>query len=238
VLSSSLPTVLILGIGNVLWADEGFGVRAVECLQREYEFVGNVQVMDGGTQGLYLVQHIREADIVVVFDAVDYGLPGGTLKLVEGEAVPNFLGAKKVSLHQTGFQEVLALAQMMGDYPQHLLLVGVQPVVLEDFGGSLHPQVKAQIPAAHKAALDFLSQHGVHGQRRSQPLIADVVAQGAISDMNLYERQRPTAEVACRDGDGRVLNSAAFQVRYQPVDVEGISVALDQHLDPYRKASD
>ena len=48
-------SILILGIGNVLWADEGFGVRAVEALHRHYEFPDNVRLMDGGTQGIYLV---------------------------------------------------------------------------------------------------------------------------------------------------------------------------------------
>ena len=69
------PRVLVLGIGNLLWADEGFGVRAVERMHLEYEFDDNVTLMDGGTQGLYLVQDVRAADILVVFDAVDYGLP-------------------------------------------------------------------------------------------------------------------------------------------------------------------
>jgi hydrogenase expression/formation protein len=109
------PAVLVLGIGNLLWADEGFGVRAVEHLHRHWAFADNVRLADGGTQGIYLVQDIREADILVVFDAVDYGLPPATMKLVEGEDVPSFMGAKKVSLHQTGFQEVLAMAEMMGE---------------------------------------------------------------------------------------------------------------------------
>ena len=130
------PSVLLLGIGNVLWADEGFGVRVAETLQQNYDLPANVTVMDGGTQGIYLVQHVQAADILIVFDAIDYGLPAATLKIIEGDAVPKFLGAKKMSLHQTGFQEVLAMAEMLGDYPEHLLLVGVQPVELEDYGGT------------------------------------------------------------------------------------------------------
>ncbi|TGD74326.1 HyaD/HybD family hydrogenase maturation endopeptidase [Mangrovimicrobium sediminis] len=229
------PKVLILGIGNLLWADEGFGVRAVETLQREYRFAGDVTLLDGGTQGIYLVQYIRDADILVVFDAVDYGLPGGTLKLIEGDEVPKFLGAKKVSLHQTGFQEVLALAEMMGDYPRELLLVGVQPVAIEDFGGSLRPEVKAQLPAALDAALDYLAQRGIRAQRREAPLPANVDAAGAIADMTLYENERPAEEQACRTGDARVLNSSDYQVEYRPADIDGVSVALDQHLDGYRE---
>ncbi len=163
-------TVLILGIGNLLWADEGFGVRAVEELHRDYAFADNVRVMDGGTQGIYLVQHIREAEILIVFDAIDYGLPAGTLKRVEGDDVPKFMGAKKMSLHQTGFQEVLAMAEMLGDYPKHLLLIGVQPVELEDYGGSLRPQVRAQIGPAIEMALEFLAKIGVEAVPRDEPL--------------------------------------------------------------------
>jgi len=116
--------VLILGIGNLLWADEGFGVRAVEEFHRQYETPDNVTLMDGGTQGIYLVQHVRDADVLIVFDAVDYGLEPGTIKRVEDEEVPQFMGCKKVSLHQTGFQEVLAMAEMMDDAPEKLLLIG------------------------------------------------------------------------------------------------------------------
>ena len=233
---SEAPSVLILGIGNLLWADEGFGVRALETLQREHRFPSHVRLLDGGTQGIYLVQHVREADVLVVFDAVDYGLPGGTLKRVEGEQVPSFLGAKKVSLHQTGFQEVLAMADMLGDYPEHLLLVGVQPVVLEDFGGSLHPEVRAQIEPAIQMALAYLSGFGIHGRRRESPLRPDTRLQGAISDIHVYEAERPSEAEACRAGDARVLQSDCFDLAYRPASLEGdaVSVGVDAHLDKYR----
>ena len=87
--------------------------------------------------------------------------PPARLKRVEGDAVPRFMGAKKMSLHQTGFQEVLAMAELLGDYPEHLLLIGVQPVALEDFGGSLRPEVKARIAPAIDLALEYLAEFGV-----------------------------------------------------------------------------
>lgn len=231
------PRVLILGIGNLLWADEGFGVRALEQLNSHYRFPDQVTLIDGGTQGIYLVQNIREADILVVFDAVDYGLPGGALKRVEGDEVPKFLGCKKVSLHQTGFQEVLAMAEMLGDYPSHLLLVGVQPVELEDYGGSLRAEVKAQIQPAIDIALDYLAEFGIQGERRDKPLQADTRAAGAIADMASYEAGRPGVGEAPRQGDGRVLLSPAFEVAYRPVDIDGLPVRVDQHLDSYRQVA-
>jgi hydrogenase maturation protease len=144
--------ILVLGIGNILWADEGFGVRCVEALNAGWQFPPQVTLMDGGTQGLYLLPYVQEADCLLVFDAVDYGDEPGKLREVIGDQVPRFMGAKKMSLHQTGFQEVLMAAELTNKLPKELVLIGVQPEELEDYGGSLRDIVKAQMqPARVKA---------------------------------------------------------------------------------------
>jgi hydrogenase maturation protease len=220
-------STLILGIGNILWADEGFGVRTVEMLHRHYAFPANVSVLDGGTQGIYLVQHVRAADLLVVFDAIDYGLPPGTLKLIEGDSVPKYLGAKKMSLHQTGFQEVLAMAEMLGGYPEHILLVGVQPVQLEDFGGSLSPEIKACIHPAIDAALAWLGKHGIQATLRLRPLQQDQSIAGEEVDMARYEEGRPSEVEACRIGDGRVLACGDYTVIPRPYPLEPAALSVD-----------
>lgn len=223
------PKVTILGIGNVLWADEGFGVRAVETLHQHYTFPEEVTLLDGGTQGLYLVQHVQAAELLLVFDAVDYGLPPGTLKRVEDDAVPRFLGAKKMSLHQTGFQEVLFTAQLLGDYPRHLLLVGVQPEELEDYGGSLRPRVKAQIDPAIDVALAWLDRHGIPYRPRSEPLSAAERLGPEPLNLHSYEIERPSEQAACRRGDARVLVNKA--VAFDPKPCAGAGRRLAVNVD-------
>ncbi|GGW23825.1 hydrogenase expression/formation protein [Gemmobacter lanyuensis] len=200
---SGKPTsVLILGIGNVLWADEGFGVRCIEALADRHAFAPEVTLLDGGTQGLYLLPFLEEADALIVFDAVDYGLPPGTLKIVENDEVPAFMGAKKMSLHQTGFQDVIATAQLMGYCPEQMLLIGCQPVELEDYGGGLRPEVAARIDPALQIALDRLAQWGFAPRdgRADDGLLADPSIR-----RDAYESGRPAAEDACRIGDPRFL---------------------------------
>jgi hydrogenase maturation protease len=160
------PGTLVLGIGNILWGDEGFGVRAVEAFHRHFEVPANVTVLDGGTQGLYLVQFVEAAEQLLVFDAIDYGLPPGTLKVVRDNEVPKFTGAKKMSLHQTGFQEVLSAADLLGRYPQRLALVGCQPLDLENWCGPLTEPVRAAIAPALEAACAILKEWGVELRRR------------------------------------------------------------------------
>jgi len=211
-----MKKALILGIGNILWADEGFGVRTVEELNQNYQFKDNVTLMDGGTQGIYLVQYVEETDILVVFDAIDYGLQPGEIKLIEGDNVPKYMGAKKMSLHQTGFQEVLMMADMLERYPDHLLLVGVQPYDLEDFGGSLSPITREQIQPCIDAAIDWLKQFDIHAEKRTEPLNPDELLAGNEVNMSVYEEERPSSEDASRIGDDRVLNSTEFSVEYKP----------------------
>lgn len=197
--------VLILGIGNVLWADEGFGVRCVEQLASRYAFDDNVRLLDGGTQGLYLLPFLEEADSLIVFDAVDYGLEPGTLKIVENDEVPQFMGAKKMSLHQTGFQDVIATAQLMGYCPEQLLLIGCQPEELEDYGGGLRDQIAARIDPAIEIALERLRGWGIVARKGSgdQSLLAD-----ASIMRDAYEEGRPDAASACRTGDDRFFPTA------------------------------
>lgn len=203
--SASLQRIVVLGIGNMLWADEGFGVRCVEALQQRYEFAPHVELVDGGTQGLALLQYVQEADALLILDAIDYGLAPGTLKVVQGDEVPCFLGAKKMSLHQTGFQEVLMVAQLTGHYPQRIVLIGCQPEELEDYGGSLRPRTLQALEEALPLALERLQQWGACPVPRSRPLEPAQATTAAHLRLNAYEAGRPSAEEACRIGDARFI---------------------------------
>jgi len=147
--------------------------------------------MDGGTQGMFLLANVRETRRLLLFDAIDFGLHAGELRVIRDADVPKYMGAKKVSMHQTGFQEVLATAELLGDYPERLALIGVQPVVLDDYGGSLRPQVKACIPAALQAAVAILREWGIKVTRRNSPLSPRDRINPVELDIIPYERGRP-----------------------------------------------
>ncbi|MBK1664272.1 hydrogenase expression/formation protein [Rhodospirillum rubrum] len=152
---------LVLGIGNLLWADEGFGVRCVEEMHATFDPAPGVRLLDGGTQGLYLVGAIARAARLIVFDAIDYGEAPGTLKVVFGEEVAGFMGCRKMSLHQTGFQDVLAAADLLGRRPAVMALIGVQAEALDDWGGPLRPVVRAQVGPAIAQACALLAEWGL-----------------------------------------------------------------------------
>jgi hydrogenase maturation protease len=159
-------SVLALGIGNLLWADEGFGVRAVQALHAQWSFHSRVILLDGGTQGFNLLPFVQDARRMIIFDAIDYGLQPGTLKVLMNSQVPRFMGSKKLSLHQTGFQEVLGVAELTGSLPSELVLIGVQPEELDDFGGNLRLSVRSMIQPAVEIAVEYLRRWGCDPQAR------------------------------------------------------------------------
>jgi len=195
--------VLVLGIGNLLWADEGFGVRAVEALHRRVALPDSVAVVDGGTQGLYLLDHVCAADHVLVLDAIDYQLAPGTLRVLRDQEVPVYSDTV-MSLHQATFQELLSLARLRGHFPDRITLIGVQPDVLDDLGGSLSPLVRARLDEAVDLALAELAAWGVTATPRTEPP-AEPLSPGALALLS-YESGRPSAQDACRIGDARFLN--------------------------------
>ncbi|MCG8443607.1 MAG: HyaD/HybD family hydrogenase maturation endopeptidase [Caulobacterales bacterium] len=200
------PRILVLGIGNLLWADEAFGVRAVERLNARYAFPDNVTLLDGGTQGLYLVPNVQEADRLIVFDAIDYGLAPGTVKLVRDDEVPKFTGAKKMSLHQTGFQDVLSAADLLGaGYPQDMLLIGVQAERLDDWGGPLSASVRAQVEPAVAMAVRQLAAWGATARPRTEAEAATLLGHGL--DDTRFESERPGEDQVWRHGDVRFVNA-------------------------------
>jgi hydrogenase maturation protease len=176
--------VLILGIGNVLWADEGFGIRCVDAMPETHVLPDSVKLLDGRTQGLYLLPFLDGIDALLVFNAIDYGLPPGTMKLVRNGKVLAYMRSKKVRLHQTGFQDVIAKSPLTGVCPPEMALIDCQPVELEDFGGSLLWLVADRIPEACRI-----------GDARFFPGGARMT-RAALSSVRKYPRPRPPEPVA------------------------------------------
>jgi len=137
------PRPVIMGLGNPLFQDEGLGIHVINELMIS-DLFERAELIDGGTDGLALLGVVEDAHRLIVIDAIDGGFKPGTVRQLQDQEI-SLLTRGKLSAHQLGFQEVLALAQMRGKYPQHLVLIGVQPQTLE-WGTSLSPEVASVVP--------------------------------------------------------------------------------------------
>jgi hydrogenase maturation protease len=135
----------VLGVGNFLRMDEGIGVHAVRALADRSGGSKNVDFLDGGTLGLNLLPFIEGARSLLILDAVDAGLPPGTVIELMGDAIPQYAGIK-LSEHQVTLREVLGLARVRGRLPTRMMLIGMQPAKT-DAGDSLSATAAAVLPA-------------------------------------------------------------------------------------------
>ncbi|AJE04523.1 HyaD/HybD family hydrogenase maturation endopeptidase [Geobacter pickeringii] len=122
--------VLVLGIGNLIMTDDGIGVRVVQRLAASYRFPSGVTVVDGGTLGLDLLPMMEGVDRLLIIDAVETGGAPGTLVRLAGDEIPVAFRTK-LSPHQMGLQDLLAVAELQGNLPGEMVLWGVQPESVE-----------------------------------------------------------------------------------------------------------
>lgn len=195
--------VRVLGVGNLLWADEGFGPRCVEALGSAWDFPGDVELIDGGTLGLALIPLLQEATHVLLFDAVDHSGAPGSMIVARDAEIPRFMGRDKMSLHQATMNDVLAALEMLGHRPRAFTLVGVKPVELGDYGGSLTPPVREQLPRAVEIGLAELRSWGIEPVARAA---GDAAVMARPLGLDRYESERPSEQAACRHGDERFLS--------------------------------
>ncbi len=122
------PSVLVAGVGNVLLADDGFGVEAARLLAQR-ELPGGVKVADFGIRGMDLAYELQEDyDVVVLLDAVARGEPPGTLFVIEHD--PDDEADGSLDPHGMDPLRVLALARVLGAVPPRVLVVGCEPAVV------------------------------------------------------------------------------------------------------------
>ena len=202
--------IVVMGVGNLLWADEGFGVRCAEALDAQWVLPPHVGIVDGGTQGLALIPVLQQAERVILFDAVDYGGEPGSLIVARDEDVPRLMTRGKMSLHQAGMNDVLACLEMLGHVPRAFTLIGLQPVELEDYGGSLTAPARARVPEALGFALAELRAWGVEPVARTAANAMPPLT-GSLA-LERYEAGRPSSGQACRHGDERFLAIRARSV--------------------------
>ena len=141
-----MTRVIVLGLGNILLRDEGVGVRVIEALAERYHLPAEVEVVDGGTVGMDLLDTLAGCDHLLICDAVQTGAPpGSVVKLADAEAPAGF--QTRFSPHQLGLAEVLATLILMEEAPAAVTLIGVVPSDM-DLGAELSPEVAAVVDQA------------------------------------------------------------------------------------------
>ena len=151
--------VLVLGVGNILFSDEAIGVRTVEHLQQCASLPGNVELMDGGTLGIRLMDAIMGCDLLIVVDGVLGGGEPGTLYRLEGEGLRESMSFRD-SMHQTDLVDTLIYCDLAGHRPD-AVVIGMEPADYHTMEIGLTPICQARLPELAEKVVEELRARGV-----------------------------------------------------------------------------
>jgi hydrogenase maturation protease len=152
---SDSARIVVLGLGNLVRSDDGVGIHAIQRLKNDLRVPETVQVLDGGTLGLQLLPAIEDATHVLAIDAVNTGAGPGTVVRFDMSELTPLPGSP--SVHQIGFADLLSALQWMGKFPEHMVLLGVQPEET-GWGTQLSERIEAALPLLTQAAVEELKR--------------------------------------------------------------------------------
>ena len=158
-----MAKTVVLGVGNILLSDEGFGVRVAEALSQRFRFPDAVEVLDGGTLGIELMRFLDGAERLILIDAI-HGSEPGSFRIIQGDDVRLYF-QEKVSLHEMGIQEVLASLVVMEKPIAEIVVIGVVPQSLE-ISLDLTPLVASRIDEATDSVIRQLHDWGLECSAR------------------------------------------------------------------------
>lgn len=149
--------VLLLGIGNLLFGDEGIGVHFVNYISKKYRFKGEHQldIVDGGTLAQRLIPIMVEYDQIIIIDTINAsGVNAGELYFFDFDVIPDAVDWQG-SAHEVEMLQTLHMMDLVGDRPKTMIM-GVVPTVIEATEFSLSQGVAEAIPLMEETLLKYL----------------------------------------------------------------------------------
>nr|WP_319490625.1 HyaD/HybD family hydrogenase maturation endopeptidase [uncultured Desulfobacter sp.] len=149
----------VLGVGNILYSDDGVGVRVIEKLREEYRFSDNITLVDGGVQGLNLMDIILDAGRLIVVDTVlNNGQPGDIYRIIHEQAHGRLPAGN--ALHQADLIETLTFCTLLGQVPD-TTIIGIEPKDYTTFSDQLTPPIQDRLAdLTQKVLEEIVNQAG------------------------------------------------------------------------------
>jgi hydrogenase maturation protease len=145
---NKVAPVLLLALGNPLMSDDGAGQEILSKLSsNSSEWDGQVEFLDGGTQGLALLGTFEGRQAVVFLDAIRFGDKPGAVHVLTGEEVVRMGRRAATTAHEGSAPQILAALQLLDETPSEITLIGLEPEKIQT-GIGLSPSVQGGLDMA------------------------------------------------------------------------------------------
>lgn len=161
-----LSRIIVIGVGNILFYDEGAGVYAAAYLEANYRFSPPVEIIDGGTLGVRLSEYFLEYDEVIIFDTVSIDDEAGSVYVLDDRALGG-LAEMVQSVHEIEVVQMLETCKMVGNCAD-VRIIGVVPDDIHSVAFGLGKRVKAAFPQMIQSAVSLLNAKDITVQMKEK----------------------------------------------------------------------
>lgn len=182
--------ILVLGIGNLLFGDEGIGVHFINYMGEKYDFDGEhqVDIIDGGTLAQRLIPIIVEYDKLIIIDTINApGVKAGEVYFFDFDAVPDAVDWQG-SAHEVEMLQTLNMMDLVGDRPQTMIM-GVVPTVIELTEFSLSKGVADAVPLMENTLIHYLNDLGVTSIQKGEVDMQNILPKSFKADISVSTQE-------------------------------------------------
>lgn len=151
-----MADISVVGIGNIIMQDEGFGVRCAEYLQKITDYPNFVQIIDGGTLGMDLMPYIAGTKKLLLIDAMNIDAPIGSFHSFTGDEL-NAYFKDKISVHDLGVNDMLAVLKLTDNPIEEVVVMGVKPEVVS-MGLDMTEKIAEKVPEVAQKAKELVDK--------------------------------------------------------------------------------
>jgi len=131
---------IVIGVGNVLFKDEGVGIFASKYLEENYEFEGDLEIIEGGTLGFKLMTFFQEYDNVIILDTVSIEDKAGEIFRLPSDVLLG-LGTYRKTAHEVEIVEMLEICSVLDKHAE-VTILGIIPKDIESVQIGLTPEIE------------------------------------------------------------------------------------------------
>lgn len=161
-----MSSIVIVGIGNILFQDEGIGCYAGKFLEENYDFSQEVDIIDGGTLGFKLMTYYQSYDRVIIVDTVSIEDTPGSVYNLPADALMG-LGTYRQTAHEVEVVEMLEICSLL-DKMAEVSVVGMIPKDIQSVNIDLCEEIKSAFPRLVAEVISELQKAGVEVTPKAQ----------------------------------------------------------------------
>ena len=151
-----MADITVVGVGNTIMTDDGFGVRAAEYLQKITSYPDFVQILDGGTLGMDLMPYIAGTKKLLFIDAINIDAPVGSYHEFKDDEL-NAYFKDKISVHDLGLNDMLAVLKVTGEPVEEVMVIGIKPDIIT-MGTEMTQPVAEKVPQVAAKAKEIVDK--------------------------------------------------------------------------------